>query len=155
MHCRSPLRKYHVILAPPHCPGGEIGRHRGLKIPRSLRSCRFKSGSGHHSTHNKNSYLSRSLSESIRFLIDGQYSLVTNSIVYRDRERLSIYRVRQAFDRTRQWGRVTFGTFWFRCARQLHLSCQIKGANVSRPFSLTRKLNQQPSNYAARKRRIH
>ena len=30
------------------CPGGEIGRHRGLKIPRSLRSCRFKSGSGHH-----------------------------------------------------------------------------------------------------------
>ena len=30
------------------CPGGEIGRRRGLKIPRSLRSCRFKSGPGHH-----------------------------------------------------------------------------------------------------------
>ena len=36
------------------CPGGEIGRHRGLKIPRSLRSCRFKSGPGHHSNINKN-----------------------------------------------------------------------------------------------------
>ena len=30
------------------CPGGGIGRHKGLKIPRSLRSCRFKSGPGHH-----------------------------------------------------------------------------------------------------------
>lgn len=28
-------------------PGGEIGRHRRLKISRSLRSCRFESGSGH------------------------------------------------------------------------------------------------------------
>ena len=34
--------------APHFCPGGEIGRHRGLKIPRPLRPCRFKSGPGHH-----------------------------------------------------------------------------------------------------------
>ena len=29
-------------------PGGEIGRHKGLKIPRTLRLYRFKSGLGHH-----------------------------------------------------------------------------------------------------------
>ncbi len=29
------------------CPGGEIGRHKGLKIPRYLVPCRFKSGPGH------------------------------------------------------------------------------------------------------------
>ena len=29
-------------------PGWWNGRHRGLKIPRSLRPCRFKSGSGYH-----------------------------------------------------------------------------------------------------------
>ena len=30
-----------------HRPGGEIGRHKGLKIPRS-NPCRFDSGPGHH-----------------------------------------------------------------------------------------------------------
>ena len=34
----------------PHCPGGEIGRHRRLKISRSLRSYRFDSGPGHQET---------------------------------------------------------------------------------------------------------
>ena len=29
------------------CPGGEIGRRRGLKIPRR-KACRFDSGPGHH-----------------------------------------------------------------------------------------------------------
>ena len=29
------------------CPGGEIGRHRGFKIP-ALKACRFESGPGHH-----------------------------------------------------------------------------------------------------------
>ena len=29
-----------------HCPGGEIGRRRGLKIPRR-KACRFDSGPGH------------------------------------------------------------------------------------------------------------
>lgn len=29
------------------CPGGEIGRHKGLKIPRTLRPCRFDSGPGY------------------------------------------------------------------------------------------------------------
>ena len=44
-------------LHPYSCPGGEIGRHRGLKIPRPLRSCRFKSGPGHHVNINTNIYL--------------------------------------------------------------------------------------------------
>ena len=45
----------------PHCaiicgfascsPGGEIGRRRGLKIPRR-KACRFDSGPGHHEDHN-------------------------------------------------------------------------------------------------------
>ena len=30
------------------CPGGEIGRHKGLKNPSKETSCRFKSGPGHH-----------------------------------------------------------------------------------------------------------
>ncbi len=30
-----------------NCPGGEIGRRRGLKIPRR-EACRFDSGPGHH-----------------------------------------------------------------------------------------------------------
>ncbi len=30
-------------------PDGEIGRHKGLKLPRLLQLCRFESGSGHHS----------------------------------------------------------------------------------------------------------
>jgi hypothetical protein len=29
-----------------YCPGGEIGRRRGLKIPRR-KACRFDSGLGH------------------------------------------------------------------------------------------------------------
>ena len=29
------------------CPGGEIGRHRGFKIP-AHKACRFESGPGHH-----------------------------------------------------------------------------------------------------------
>ena len=29
-----------------YCPGGEIGRRRGLKIPRR-KACRFDSGPGH------------------------------------------------------------------------------------------------------------
>ena len=58
----NPARPVRLRLAPPflpyalsgwvkntrYSPGGEIGRHRGLKIPRSLRACRFKSGPGHH-----------------------------------------------------------------------------------------------------------
>ena len=31
------------------CPDGEIGRHKGLKIPRTKHPCRFDPGSGHHS----------------------------------------------------------------------------------------------------------
>ena len=34
------------MLCPPR-PGGEIGRRRGLKIPRR-KACRFDSGPGHH-----------------------------------------------------------------------------------------------------------
>ena len=30
------------------CPGGEIGRRKGLKIPRMNNPCRFDSGPGHH-----------------------------------------------------------------------------------------------------------
>ena len=30
------------------CPGGEIGRHKGLKIPRTKHPCRFDPGPGHH-----------------------------------------------------------------------------------------------------------
>ena len=29
-------------------PGGEIGRHKGLKIPRTKHPCRFDPGPGHH-----------------------------------------------------------------------------------------------------------
>ncbi len=29
------------------CPGGEIGRHKGLKIPRTKHPCRFDPGPGH------------------------------------------------------------------------------------------------------------
>ncbi len=32
------------------CRDGEIGRRKGLKIPRSVAPCRFDSGSRHHST---------------------------------------------------------------------------------------------------------
>ena len=32
------------------CPGGEIGRHRRLKISRPLRPYRFDSGPGHHNS---------------------------------------------------------------------------------------------------------
>ena len=33
----------------PHpCPGGGIGRRKGLKIPRLYKACRFDSGPGHH-----------------------------------------------------------------------------------------------------------
>ena len=35
------------FLLPQSCPGGEIGRRKGLKIPR-LMPCRFESGPGHH-----------------------------------------------------------------------------------------------------------
>ena len=41
----------HILIS----PDGEIGRHKGLKIPRSLRSCRFDSGSGHHLSSQENS----------------------------------------------------------------------------------------------------
>ena len=43
-----PLQKSTFCLKSAQCPGGEIGRHRRLKISRSLRSCRFDSGLGHH-----------------------------------------------------------------------------------------------------------
>ena len=53
---RSPA-PYNTIVMVPICPSGGIGRHRGLKIPRSLRLCRFKSGLGHHRyDHQKSKY---------------------------------------------------------------------------------------------------
>ena len=57
----------------PHpSPGGEIGRHRGLKIPRPLRSCRFKSGPGHHTNINKNIYLYVLRGPALAGLAEGQ-----------------------------------------------------------------------------------
>ncbi len=45
----SSLERASKTLVESHyCPDGEIGRHKGLKIPRALTSpCRFDSGSGH------------------------------------------------------------------------------------------------------------
>lgn len=42
---RSPAAVIWTCSRPP-CPGGEIGRRRGLKIPRR-KACRFDSGPGH------------------------------------------------------------------------------------------------------------
>ena len=38
-------------------PGGEIGRRKGLKIPRVNNSYRFKSGPGHHLPNNATFYI--------------------------------------------------------------------------------------------------
>ena len=40
-----PIAHLSSIIA--HMPGGEIGRHRGFKIP-AHKACRFESGPGHH-----------------------------------------------------------------------------------------------------------
>ena len=40
--------KSKIMLKNSNSPGGGIGRHKGLKIPRSNTSCRFKSGPGYH-----------------------------------------------------------------------------------------------------------
>ncbi len=39
--------QYAIISVSDGCPGGEIGRRRGLKIPRR-KACRFDSDLGHH-----------------------------------------------------------------------------------------------------------
>jgi hypothetical protein len=41
------VKKYVIIAVFAIRPGGEIGRRRGLKIPRR-KACRFDSGLGHH-----------------------------------------------------------------------------------------------------------
>ena len=43
LSCYQPHRN-----ATPACPGGGIGRRKGLKIPRWNPPCRFDSGPGHH-----------------------------------------------------------------------------------------------------------
>ena len=43
---QATLQLYVIIFDSPPRPGGEIGRRRGLKIPRR-KACRFDSGPGH------------------------------------------------------------------------------------------------------------
>ena len=44
----SRLQRFtYSVLEYAYCPGGEIGRHKGLKIPRPKPACRFDSGPGH------------------------------------------------------------------------------------------------------------
>jgi hypothetical protein len=42
-----------------YCPGGETGRHAGLKILWPLRPCRFDSGSGYFSIKNARVFFTR------------------------------------------------------------------------------------------------
>jgi hypothetical protein len=49
---RQKFKSSAILQDSTRCPGGEIGRRRGLKIPRR-KACRFDSGPGHQrkSTH--------------------------------------------------------------------------------------------------------
>ena len=46
--CKTVIRRFESGRRLDLCPGGGIGRHKGLKIPRPLKPCRFDSGPGYY-----------------------------------------------------------------------------------------------------------
>jgi len=63
-----------------HCPGGEIGRRRGLKIPRR-KACRFDSGLGHQRKTIENQWFTkRPVFTGLLFFLDFQQTSNSNAM---------------------------------------------------------------------------
>ena len=66
------------------CPGGEIGRHKGLKIPRPIWACRFKSDPGYLCFHDeKDSSLFHKLRKHVLFINYQILQILCNETGYR------------------------------------------------------------------------